>query len=502
LGGKKSQAPSSIVILDNNVERRSLAMNKGGTDAASTEKQRKTQGDQLARAIRWIVNDQMFADVSVHGNAKWIPVHLVRVAVLWVWSSQPLLVEAANDAIEKAKTLFGTDGIGSYQTLINALKKYTAQILPLILKRMHQLMEKTDEACFQIGLWLVLAVDGSRLDAARTVANERRFCKPKNKKKSKNKKKKRGRHSKKRAPVSKKKHYAPQPVGPQVWLTLLWHIGLRMPWAWKIGPSYSSERAHLLDMLSALDLPQNSLICGDAGFVGYDFWKAIDDQGRRFLVRVGSNCKFLTQLARVQQREGIVYCWPKDKQKRKQPPLVLRLLHFHDGRGDVYLVTNELSSRKLSDSCAGEIYRKRWGIEVQFRSLKQTYGRSKLLGRTPDVAEQELNWSLVGLWMAQLLACREQTDRIEPDAQTSVAMVLRILQDILHCPNEIPVRGRSLQSRLAEALTDTYDRKSKKKSRNYPRRKEEPRTGPPELKRATAAQKKLLEAILALANAA
>ena len=478
-------------------------MSNSGKDAASTQKQSTTQGEQLAKAIRWIVNDLIFADVSVHGNANWVPAHLVRVAILWVWSSQPLLVESAKDAIKSVKTLFGTTGIHSYQTFIAALKKYTEQILPPLIERMHQLMEKTDQANFRIGLWLVLAVDGSRLDACRTLANEKRFCKPNNSKKSKKKRKnKRGRYAKKRKPVSKKKHYNPQPVGPQVWLTLLWHVGQRLPWAWKIGPSYSSERAHLFEMLDALKLRENTLICGDAGFVGYDFWNTIATHGHHFLVRVGSNCSFLKQLGRVRERDGIVYCWPKEKQQRKQPPLVLRLLRFHDGRGEVYLVTNELSSRKLSDSRAGEIYRRRWGIEVQFRSLKQTYGRSKLLGRTPDVVEHELTWSLVGLWMAQLLALREQTDRVEPEAQTSVAMVLRILQDILHCPNEIPAMGESFRHRIADALTDTYERQSKKKSRNYPRRKEEPRTGPPKVERATAEQKKLAKATLELSNAA
>lgn len=478
-------------------------MSDCGKDAASKQKRANSQGDQLAKAIRWIVNDQMFANVTVHGNANWMPAHLVRIAIFWVWSSQPLLVESAKDAIKSVSVMFGTTGIHSYQTMIAALKKYSDQILPPLTARMHQLMEQTDQANFRIGLWLVLAVDGSRLDACRTACNEKRFCKPRRAKKSKKKtNNKRGRHAKKRKPVSKKKHYNPQPVGPQVWLTLLWHVGLRLPWSWKIGPSYSSERGHLLEMLDGLNLPKNTLICGDAGFVGYDFWNTIDQHGHRFLVRVGSNCRFLKQLGVVRQRDDIVYCWPKEKQQRNQPPLVLRLLRFHDGRGEVYLVSNELSSRKLSDSRASEIYRKRWGIEVQFRSLKQTYGRSKLLGRTPDVVEHELTWSLVGLWMAQLLALREQTDRLEPESQTSVAMVLRILRDILHSPKEIPERGESLRARLAEALTDTYERSSKKKSRNYPRRKEEPRTGPPIIERATAEQRKLAKAIICLSNAA
>ncbi|WP_442505834.1 IS4 family transposase [Novipirellula sp. SH528] len=478
-------------------------MSGSGKDAASTNKRRATQGEQLAKAVNWIVNAQMFAKVKVHGNANWIVLHLVQVAVLWVWSSKRLLVESANDAIEDAEKLFGTEGIASYQTMMGALKRYTDQILPPLRERMHKLMEKSDQANFRIGLWLVLAVDGSRINTCRTLPNERRFCKPKNTKKKKAKKKnKRGRTAKKRKPVSKKKHYNPQSVGPQVWLTLLWHVGQRLPWSWKIGPSYSSERSHLLEMIENLVLPQNTLICGDAGFVGYDFWNAIDSKGHRFLVRVGSNCTFLKQLGRIRERDGIVYCWPKEKQQRKQPPLVLRLLRLHDGRGEVYLVTNELNNRKLSDTQASQIYRRRWGVEVQFRSFKQTYDRSKLLGRTPDVVEQELTWSLVGLWMVQLLALRDQADRMQPKSQTSIAYVLRMVQNILRRPDEQSAYGASFRSRLSQTLTDTYVRTSKKKSRNYPRRKEEPRTGPPKVLQPTAEQKRLDKALARISNAA
>ena len=114
-----------------------------GKDAASTEKRRTTQGEQLAKAINWIVNAQMFADVKVHGNANWVPLHLVQVAVLWVWSSKWLLVESAEDAIKDAGSLFGASEIASYQTMIGALKKYTHQILPLLRLTHHSYLEPT-----------------------------------------------------------------------------------------------------------------------------------------------------------------------------------------------------------------------------------------------------------------------------------------------------------------------------------------------------------------------
>ena len=483
-------------------------MKNDSKDATNNKAQLSTQGEQLARALDWILEGESFANVQLHGNVNWIVSHLVRVAILWVWSSKRQLVESANDAIKKTVEICKSTGINSYQVLTKALIRYGVPILDCLQRRMHQLMERTDRLNFRIGIWLVLAVDGSRLDTPRTQANEARFCKPRNKKQSKKNKKqseakaKRGRHAKKREPVSKKSHYDPQPVGPQVWLTLLWHVGLRMPWAWKIGASYSSERGHLLEMLGSAEMPENTMICGDAGFVGYEFWKAIDAAGHRFLCRVGSNCTFIKKLGRVRQRGDIVYCWPQDQQKRKQPPLMLRLLCFNDGRGQVYLVTNELNARRLSNSLAGQIYRQRWGIEVQFRTLKQTFDRSKLLGRTPEVAVEELNWSLMGLWVAQLFALREQVGMIEPDAQASVAQVLRILEDIIQRPDLVPKRGQSMGSRLSHARTDTYKRKKPKKSRNFPRRKEEPRTGPPKFVVATNDHRKLHHDIESLQNAA
>ncbi len=175
--------------------------------------------------------------------------------------------------------------------------------------------------------------------------------------------------------------------------------------------------------------------------------------------------------------------------RKKQPPLVLRLLRFHDGRGEVYLVTNILDDKELTAEQAGLIYRGRWGVELQFRSLKQTYGRAKLRARTPEIAEIELHWSLLGLTMLQLLATQEQTRAGEPADKTSIAAVLRIIRSMIADPSEARPPGASLQNRLRNATTDSYQRQSKKRSRNYPRRKEEPRTGPPIILDATAAQR-------------
>gem|GEM_PF-4674721 len=67
-----------------------------GKDAAKSRPQRSTQGEQLAKALNWIITDHMFAEVVLYGNIDWMVAHLVRVAVLWsgatneVWSFPPM----------------------------------------------------------------------------------------------------------------------------------------------------------------------------------------------------------------------------------------------------------------------------------------------------------------------------------------------------------------------------------------------------------------------------
>lgn len=456
------------------------------------EPQRKTNGDDLRRALNWIVSDGIFADMHLHGNVKWKPLALVCLAIFWVWSPQSGLVEAANEAIATVAKLFGNDfvAVRSYQGLTAALVAYTPQLLPLLWARLQSLMLQSAPTDGRIGKWLPLAVDGSRANVPRTQRNEARFNKPKTSRKKKSRSKKRTRHAgRQRTKWRTKSHYNPQAGSPQMWLTLVWHIGLRLPWCWKLGPSYSSERDHLVTMLKALRFPVDTLLCADAGFVGYEFWQAIVAAGHSFLIRVGGNVRLLKNLGVVRQEGDLVYCWPDAAMKKEQPPLVLRLLHFHDGRGEVYLVTNILDTDELSAPQASQIYRRRWGIELQFRSLKQTYGRAKLRARTPEIAEIEMHWSLLGLTMLQLLAVKEQTRSGEPATKTSIASVLRILRSMMAAPSETRASSESLRKRLQNATTDSYTRHGKKKSRNYPRRKQEPSAGPPIILKATAKQR-------------
>lgn len=466
-----------------------MAKKRKGT--SQRKKQRSTaEGlpfEALERALAWIVDEGIFSQLPLHGNTTWTAGQLVILAVLWVWSDKNTLTGAFQHAKQLAVSMLGQVALTTYQGLTNALVRWTESLCPLVQSRLHSLMERIGGDHWRIDGWLPIAVDGSRITTPRTQSNEERFSakhygqgeRARSRRKWKNKK----RRSKRLA----------ERVKPQIWITLLWHMGLCMPWSWKTGPSTSSERGHFQEMLTTLVFPEKTLFCGDAGFVGYELWKAIHDAGHHFVIRVGANVRLLTNLGHARERQGLVYLWPAEAARKRQPPLVLRLIVLQGPRGPVYLVTNILSTKALSDRQAATIYRLRWGVELQFRSYKQTFGRTKLRSRTPDRALAELDWSLLGLWMIQLFAVKEQIAVGSPPERSSVALAVSVIQDAMHAwPHEV-CNPRMLRLRLAAAIKDDYHRTTSKRARYRPHYKDVPSTGKPKITRANAKQRKAFQ---------
>ncbi len=445
--------------------------------------------DFLRKAMDWAIDAGIFQEMKTHGNTSWIAKDLVMLAVLWVWSEKSQLTAAFTEATVWSQRLVGRVAVGSYQALTNALVTYGGRLVPLLWNRLQRLMEEVGKEHWRIGSWLPLAVDGSRASTPRTKANEAAF------RAANYGKGRTAKYRKKKSQNKRKKNRAKaETVTPQIWLTLLWHMGLRLPWCWKMGPSDSSEREHFRQMLMQQSFPKNTLFCGDAGFTGYDFWRSIMDQAQHFLMRVGANVRLLTKLGYyARERNGIVYVWPDSAARKKQPPMILRLIHLKSERGDVYLLTNVLSSRRLSDALASRLYTLRWGIELQFRTLKQTFGRRTLRSRTPERAHAELEWSLMGLWMIHLFAVKEQVKIGEPPSQTSVAMAIQVVRSILFLWCEVPEEGADLWTQLQNAIIDGYERQSSKRGRYRPHKKDVPSAGKPIIMVANGKRRQQLE---------
>jgi hypothetical protein len=475
-----------------------MARKKKGTRSDSTrscaaDKSRFIHADGLRKALAWFANEGSFADPKLHGNVSWKSMHLVTLAVLWVWSDRRTLTGAFEQAGKLSREILGGVAVTTYQGLTGALRSYTASLLPLLWSHLHGLMERSAGEHWRIGKWLALAVDGSRVTTPRTANNERAFSAPNygsgKKAKSRRKWKNKMRRSKKLS----------EPVKPQMWLTLIWHMGLKMPWCWRTGPSTASERHHLLDLLKTHVFPASTLFCCDAGFVGYELWKTMLDEGHSFLIRVGGNVRLLRDLGTARKQNDLVYLWPNEAARQKELPLVLRLIELQGPRGKMYLVTNVLAERELSVKQALRLYRMRWGVELQFRALKQTYGRGSLRSRTPENAKSELDWSLVGLWLVQLFAVKEQIKIESPPEHSSVALALDVIQDAMRNWNSAMATSRELERRLSEATKDSYLRRSSKRARHRANDKDKPSATKPIILKANRDQRQAYKALLAAA---
>lgn len=477
--------------------------------------QRKTDENksQIQGALKWLIDEKIFAGLSLHGNTSWQCSGLVCLTLLWVWSTTPQLTEAFVDARSKAAKLLIPITITTYQGLIKALVSATPKLMPVLKRRMHELMNRIGGKHMRVGRWHAIAVDGSKETAPRTVSNETAFRPPnygqgKNAKHRKRKKPPTKKSTSKKtvaakADPKKKPKRVPLPP-PQVWLTMMWHIGLGLPWCWKLGPSNDSERTHVKEMLETEHFLKDTLFVGDAGFVGYEFWRTIMDRDHHFLVRVGANVNLLTHLCGYKLNgKDTVYCWPQTAMKEKKRPLRLRLVKCQIGKNaNVWLLTSVTNPRELSNKEMKRLYELRWGVELAFRALKQTFERRKVRCRSQARVLVEIEWSIFAMAAVELMALREQLcgGQGSPE-KLSFAQSLTVIRHSLNNLTDCPEFMTTLRVGLRSSLIDDYQRKELKAGRYKPTRKKPPSCGEPNIELATNEQRHKLREI-GLQNAA
>ena len=343
----------------------------------------------------------------------------------------------------------------TYQGFVEALRRHSGVVLERVMGYLPSQVQAVAGRHWRVEGFCAFAVDGSQIDCPRTQGNLAGL----------------GRRGK-------------DPLRPSLWLTMLWHVGTGLPWAWRIGKATVGESTHLHQMLGLL--PARSLLVMDAGFVAYQLLWAIQEAGHGFLVRVGSHRQLLRGLGyAVRETASTVYLWPTEH--REGNPLVLRLICRGSGDGKVFLLTN-LPKEQLSRKQAGRLYRARWGIEVYYRTLKQTLERRKMLSGSPDLAQLELAWTLVGLWVLGLLGVEALIQDGQPPTRLSMATALRALRDAVAGQ----LRPR-LDRALAQAVKDEYHRDRPKASRDWPDRKHDSPPKAPRMRLATPAERQLAQ---------
>jgi len=432
----------------------------------------------LKQALRWLFAGISWSTVKFRDDCSWTPRLLAAAGMLWAWADESTLVERFQSVRKIIEFLHPQQQqlAQSYQAFIKLLRRWTPQLASMIQLALRQRMQQCLSDCWEVHGWIMFGVDGSRIELPRTRSHEEAYSSI--------------RSSKRRRKRKRSRRHAKKANSPQMWLTTMWHAGTGLPWDWRTGPADSSERAHLLEMIPAL--PLKALVAADAGFVGYAYARAVIDSGRELLVRVGSNVRLLRKLGYARESAGTVYLWPDQQAKKNQPPLVLRLIVVQGGKHPIYLLTSVCSKSRMSDAQVANLYRLRWGVEVFYRHLKQTFGRRKLRSACADNAQVEIEWALSGLWSMALYALAEANQNGTPPQKLSIAQVLRAFRRMLRDYRHPSQQGHRLTDRLRNAVIDSYERQNKA-SRDFPRKKQESPPGAPQLMNASKDQVKQAE---------
>ena len=386
-------------------------------------------------------------------RVRWVPRMLVMGAILLGWAGGPNLQECFAVAREVLVSMYLSRRRPG-QTLagfLEALSQQSARLLGIVAASLRRMTIQLSGRTWRLGRWVVMGADGSRVECPMTRQNEQRLgCAGKDK------------------------------TTPQLFVTTLFHVPTGLPWAWLRGRGDSSERGQLRRLLK--DLPSCTLLLMDAGFPSYLLLRTLRRLGHDFIVRVGRNVQLLRALGwELHERGSTVYLWPQNY--RHRPPLTLRLVRVGTRRRRMYLLTSVRSEELLRDAQVAQLYRLRWGVEVMYRTLKQTLEHHTMRSDTPDRAQIELDWYLVGLWMLGLMTQEAMGPRRRLQERWSAAGAISCVRAGMRNARR-PRRRGGLRRALGGAVQDRYHRNRPKQARHYPRKKTERPAGCPKIRMA------------------
>jgi len=394
---------------------------------------------------------------SGDGRTRWTDRLLVVMAMMMALQPAGTLKDAFEACWHVVTGMYPTRRRAghTYEGFIKALQKRSGRLLEIVSRALRETVRSVAGCYWKMDGWIVMGVDGSRIECPRTAANEAAFgCAGRNK------------------------------TGPQQFVTTVLHVGTGLIWDWRRGGGKEAERNHLRQMIAGL--PSAALLLADAGFMGYDLLRELLAGGRSFIIRAGGNVTLLKKLGfAVREHEGIVYLWPLAH--RKTAPLVLRLVAVRDGRKRVCLLTNVLEESKLSAHQVADMYRRRWGLEVFYRSFKRTLKKHKMHSASPAKAQVELDWALAGLWMLGAMTVHRMIESGTDPSGWSVAGSLRVVRRVMSGRGGRKA-ARDLRG-LAFARKDSYCRTRPKTARDWSHKKTEHPPNPPKTRTASARER-------------
>jgi Transposase DDE domain len=445
-----------------------------------TARQAPTKRESFLDCLRYFLTPQVWKQVQGSFRAcnaiRWHPQPLIYVLLVMTWccgDSSPERFETAKafySACYQRKRRPGKTIEGFQKALARVPTAVLRAVASAIRCRLAQIFSER----FTVDGFVPLGCDGSTLACPRSAELQKRLGGNNN------------------------------DDAPQVWVTALVHLSLGLLWSWRLGKGgTASERDHLRQLLASL--PRLALLVADAGYPGYDLLQTLVTARVSFLMRLSSRAPLYApeRVALSRFREGLVYYWPQEAQRKKLQPIAVRLLRVRGRKVDVWLITNVFAAEQLSHKTASTFYRWRWRNEGLFRTYKRTLGKVKLMSRTIALVHREAEGSLlaVQLLLAQGSLALQFADEVTILLPSARKILLAIRGEIRNVTGMYlgPRQRQSYLHRLQQARGDARQRRHNKVRQPWPGRRDHKPPGPPKILTMGTDLKQLLASTLGVA---
>ncbi len=274
-------------------------------------------------------------------------------------------------------------------------------------------------------VWLagrrLVAIDGTCLDVADTVANAEHFSRP---------------------GVNK----GEQAAFPQARVVALAECGTHAMFAAKVGTYRQSEATLTESLLDRLE--PGMLLLADRGFFSYALWRKAIETGADLLWRVrtdkaGPKPRHVRDLDDGSWLAHLRRSTPAAA--RREEPMLVRVVDYtiEDGRENptaYRLFTTLLDPAEVSAADLAATYTQRWEIELAFDELKthQRGPRTVLRSKSPDLVLQEIWGHLCCHYAIRSLMVQAATHSGHDPDRVSFVAALRITRQTVAHPGAFP----------------------------------------------------------------
>lgn len=167
-----------------------------------------------------------------------------------------------------------------------------------------------------------------------------------------------------------------------------------------------------VDVARTLDLPADSMIVVDRGYLNYALYAHWTERGIWFVTRARTNMDYrVLELAEIREGSGIledatIELASKHAQRQGCTFPLRRVVHADPQSGEeLVFLTNHM---RLAASTIARVYKDRWQIETFFRTLKQNLKIKTFVGTGPNAVRIQIWTALIAMLMLKYLQLKSR----------------------------------------------------------------------------------------------